>query len=253
VLLSYLAGDKYVGLYQIAFKIIFALQFLPMAFMASLYPAFANYWVKNRDQLVISFERAMNYLIIISFPISIGIMVLANKIILIFKEGYDQAVLPLQITIAAILFLFLNYPVGSLLNACDKQRINTRNMGITLAFSIILNLILIPWFRDNFSNGAVGASITVVATNLLLFALNMLWVPKIIKIRPKKIISTLLKVIIAVLVMGITAFYLKTLINVFVVVAIAGIIYFVLLFLLGGFKIEDIISIWQSFRGRCTN
>jgi len=34
VFLSVLAGDRYVGLYQIAFKIIFALQFLPMAFMA---------------------------------------------------------------------------------------------------------------------------------------------------------------------------------------------------------------------------
>ena len=48
VLLSKLAGDYYVGLYQIAFKIIFALQFLPMAFMASLYPAFAAYWKREQ-------------------------------------------------------------------------------------------------------------------------------------------------------------------------------------------------------------
>lgn len=249
VLLSVLAGDKYVGIYQISFKIIFALQFLPMAFIASLYPAFARYWVKNREQLTISFERAMNYLIIISLPISVGIIVLADKIILIFKEGYAEAVLPLQITIAAVLFLFLNYPAGALLNACDRQKINTRNMGIALAVSVILNLILIPWFRDNYSNGAIGASITVVATNLLLFSLNMWWVPKIIKLRPRKIILTFLKVVIAVLVMGIIAFYLKSLVNIFILVLISGLIYFILLFLFGGFKKDDILSIWKSFRG----
>ncbi|MFH1427127.1 MAG: flippase, partial [Patescibacteria group bacterium] len=68
VFLSIFAGDHYVGLYQVSFKVIFALQFLPMAFMAALYPAFSAYWKENREQLVISFERAMSYLIVISIP-----------------------------------------------------------------------------------------------------------------------------------------------------------------------------------------
>jgi len=247
VLLSILAGDKYVGLYQIAFKIIFALQFLPMAFMASLYPAFSTYWVKNKQQLTISFERAMNYLIIISLPIAVGIIVLTDKIILIFKEGYTEAILPLQIIMAALVFLFLTYPVGSLLNACDKQKINTRNMGITLAVSIILNLILIPWFRDNFSNGAIGAAITVVATNFLMLILNMYYVSQITAYRPKIILKVLLKSLLAVLIMAAIAFYLKSWLNVFIIVPISGLIYFVLLFVFKGFKKEDIVSIWNSF------
>ncbi|MCK4553904.1 flippase [Candidatus Parcubacteria bacterium] len=241
VLLSVLAGDKYVGLYQIAFKIIFALQFLPMAFMASLYPAFAAYWIKNKEQLATTFERAINYLIIISLPIAIGVIVLADKIILIFKSGFSGAILPLQITMAALLFIFLNFPIGSLLNACDRQKINTRNMGIALLASVAMNIILIPKFQ------AVGASITVVITNLLMFLLGMIWVPKIIKIRPMKIISTFLKVVAATAIMGVAAFYLKSLLNVFIVVAICGAIYFVLLFLLGGFKKEDVLSIYNSF------
>jgi len=243
VFLSVLAGDRYVGLYQIAFKIIFALQFLPMAFMASLYPAFAAYWVKNKKQLAITFERAMNYLIIISLPISVGIIVLADKIILIFKSGFSGAILPLQITMAALLFIFLNFPIGSLLNACDRQKINTRNMGITLLASAAMNIILIPKFQ------AIGASITVVAANLLMFLLGMSYVPKIIKIRPMKIISTFLKVAIAAVVMGAVAFYLKSLLNVFIVATISGLVYFVLLFLFGGFKKEDMVSIWRSFCG----
>ena len=142
VFLSLLAGDKYVGLYQIAFKMIFALQFLPLAFIATLYPAMSNYWVNNRQQLIITFERATNYLIIISLPISLGIIALADKMILLFKTGYNGAILPLQISMASLIFIFLVFPVGSLLNACDKQKQNTIIMGVTLFFSIILKFII---------------------------------------------------------------------------------------------------------------
>ncbi|MCK5212036.1 flippase, partial [Candidatus Parcubacteria bacterium] len=226
VLLSQLAGDYDVGLYQIAFKIVFALQFLPLAFIASLYPAFASYWRdlktseqplqrgkpafasywrdikyfplslrrrgaggevaqtvgdENPSQLVITFERAMNYLLIISMPISVGIIVLADKIIMLFKAEYINAVLPLQIIIASVVFIFLNYPIGALLNACDQQKRNTINMAIVLLASIIINIIIIPIYA------AVGASITVVITNALMFTLGMYYARRIIKYRAWKI------------------------------------------------------------------
>jgi len=241
VLLSALAGDKYVGLYQVAFKIIFAIQFLPAAFTATLYPAMSTYWADNREQLVVTFERAMNYLIIISIPLTIGTIVLADKIVLIFKGGYAEAVLPLQITIASLLFLFINFPIGSLLNACDKQKENTINMGMVMLVSAAMNIILIPRFQ------AVGASITLLATNILMTALGLYYVPKIIQVRPWKIIRPFLMVIIGGALVGALAYYLKNYLNIFSVVAISGATYFVLLFVLGAFKKEDISSIWHSF------
>jgi O-antigen/teichoic acid export membrane protein len=247
VLLSVLAGDKYVGLYQIAFKIIFALQFLPMAFIASLYPAFADYWSKNRKQLVITFERAMNYLVIISLPISAGIITLADKIIVVFRSEYLAAVLPLQIIIAALLFNFINFPIGSLLNACDRQKINTINMGITVTASILLNLLLIPYFQSAYNNGAIGASITVVATNFLMVLLGMRVVPQIIKVRPKKIIIPFIKVLVSVALMAALVLFLKPILNIFFIIFLAAITYFAVLFVLGGFRKEDVVSIYKSF------
>lgn len=241
VFLSVLAGDKYVGIYQVPFKIIFALQFLPMAFTASLYPALSSYWHNNKEQLAITFERAMNYLIIISLPIAFGIIILADKIVLLFKSGYSEAVLPLQITMVSLVFIFLNFAVGSLLNACDKQKINTINMAVVLITSIILNIVLITNFN------AVGASITVLFTNLLMFILGMRIVPKIIKYNLKSIITITLKACVSVLVMAILVFYLKALLNIFVVCLIGAAAYFISLYILGGFKKEDIASVYNSF------
>jgi O-antigen/teichoic acid export membrane protein len=242
ILLSKMAGDTAVGLYQVPFKIIFAIQFLPMAFTASLYPAMSKYWAGNRGQLSITFERAMNYLIIISLPISIGSIVLSDEIILLFKSGFEGAILPLQFTMAALLFIFIGFPIGSLLNACDKQSANTVNMFFTLLLSIALNVILIPKY------GAVGASITVLASNMFMVAAGLYWVPKIIKYSARKIIIIFLKCFGSAVIMALIILALKNYINIFILVVLSGFAYFFSLFIFKGFRREDIISVCQSFQ-----
>jgi len=242
VFLSVLANDAQVGLYQVAFKIIFALQFLPSAFTASLYPALSTYWHNDREQLTISFQRAMNYLIIISLPIIVGAIVLADKIVLLFKAGYGGAAWPLRISIISLFFIFFNFSIGSLLNACDAQRKNTRNMGIVMVLSIILNLLLIPRWQ------AIGASLTVLITNILMFGLGLYYVKKIIVYQARKNLLMLGKVFLASFIMGIIIFRGQAYLNVFVVTILGGFIYFLFLFLLGGFRRADIISIYESFK-----
>jgi len=242
VLLSILAGDLQVGLYQVAFKIIFALQFLPMAFVASLYPAMSTYWQNNREQLVVSFTRALNYLLIISLPIIVGTFILGNKIILLFKDGYGEALWPLRISIIALFFIFINFPIGSLLNACDRQKKNTLNMGIVMIVSLILNLLLIPHWQ------ALGASITVLITNALMTILGFIWVKQIIPYHFKHNFSIFLKVIFSSLIMGLIVFLGKNYINIFIITFLGAIVYFLCLFVFRALKIEDIKSIIKSFK-----
>jgi O-antigen/teichoic acid export membrane protein len=242
VLLSYFSGDREVGIYQVAFKIIFALQFLPMAFSASLYPAFATYWANNRTQLAITFERAMNYLIVISLPIAVGIMVIADKLVVVFRSGYADSVLPLRLSMAAVVFNFLMFGVGALLNACDRQKINTIIMAVVTVVSTILNLLLIPRY------GAAGASLTVAITTGLSFFWSLSIVPQITRYNYGRVLKIFFKALIAASLMAVFAQQTKNMLNLFIVVPISGIIYFAVIFLLGGFKKEDLTSIVASFR-----
>ncbi len=244
VLLSVLSDDVQVGLYQVAFKIIFALQFLPLAFTASLYPAMSAYWQSNREQLAVSFERAMNYLVIISLPIIVGVVVLADKIVLLFKSAYLGAIVPLQIAIVALFFIFVNFPIGSLLNACDRQRRNTANMAIVTLVSVILNLLLIPRLA------AIGASLTVLATNFLMFVLGLIWVKKIIVYRARKNLVVFLKILMASALMGVIIFITKAYVNIFFSTVLGALIYFIVLYFLGGFSKLDVSSILKSFKRR---
>lgn len=242
VLLAFFAGNEQVGLYQVAFKIIFALQFLPMAFTASLYPAMSSYWQHNREQLAITFERAFNYLTIISLPIIVGILLLADKIVLLFKSGYGGAILPLQITIIALFFIFLNFPIGSLLNACDKQKSNTWNMGIAALSSLALNLFLIPRFQ------AVGASIAVLFSNMLMFILGLIAINGIIKYNWQRNFKVFVKSLLAAILMGVLILVGKDYLHIFILVPLGAILYFLFLFLVKGFKKEDISGVIKSFK-----
>lgn len=241
VMIGILANYHQVGVYQIAFKIIFALQFLPMAFTASLYPAMSSYWLNNKEQLVKSFERAMNYLIMISLPIIGGVIALDDKIINLFKAG-DEAIWPLRISILALFFIFVNFPIGSLMNACDRQRKNLLFMLVITITSVTLNFILIPKFQ------AVGASITVLVTNAMMFILGILEARKIIDYSPKKNLMTLGKSLWAAAVMTLIVFYGKNYMPIMAATALGGILYFIFLYLVGGFKKQDIISIYSSFK-----
>ena len=242
VLLSFLAGDAQVGLYQVAFKIVFALQFFPLAFTASLYPAMSAYWQSNKEQLAVTFKRAINYLTIISIPIIVGTFLLADKIVLLFKDGYGGAVLPLQIIIISLFFMFLNFPIGSLLNACDKQKKNTFNMIVTAIFSIAINLFLIPRFQ------AVGASIAVLISSGLMFILGVAAVSSVIKYNWRQNIIVLFKTLAAALVMGLLIFILKPMMSILAVIPISAITFFIFLYLFKGFSRLDIDSVFKSFK-----
>ncbi len=175
ILLSVLIGDQALGWYSVPYKITYAFQFVPAAFAAAIYPAMSDCFVSNKEKLKIIFDKSMYLLIILSVPTAVGIACLADKIILsLYTAEFSPSILALQIFILAVIPIFLNYPVGSLLNACDRQARNTFNMGLTMVLNIILNLILIPYYQH------VGAALAALTSLTVLFILNLGQAPKII-------------------------------------------------------------------------
>jgi len=241
LLLGYMTSALYVGYYQIPFRIISALQFFPSAFSASLYPAMSHFWTKNRPRLQSSFEKSIIYLSLISLPITAGVFFLADKIILLFKSGYSEAVLPMQIIILALFFIFVNFPIGALISACDRQKDNTLIIGIITVVGVVLDIILIPHFK------VVGASFTVLITNSLSTILGIWRVKKIISFDGKKIISAVSRTFCAALLMGVIVFYLKSYLSIFLIVPIGAIIYFISLFIFRSINKDDILYFKDSF------
>jgi O-antigen/teichoic acid export membrane protein len=122
ILVKALLNDTAVGLYSVAYKITFAFQFIPMAFVASLYPAFTSLWHHDKEKLPVTFINASTCLLIFSVPIVAIIAGAAHVIVpMVYRTEYSGSVMPLVILCSSLPLLFINFPIGSLLNAIGRQ------------------------------------------------------------------------------------------------------------------------------------
>jgi len=239
-LLKIFMGDAEVGFYSIAYKITFALQFIPLAFVAALYPAFSSYFKDNYEQLQKVFAKAFNYLAFIALPLSFGIIALAEEIVAkLYTQEFSFSVLPLQVLIASIPFLFINFSLSSFLNSTNRQKINTRNLGMVMFLNVILNLVFIPRI------GIWGASLASSLSTLLLFILNLTAVLQVVKLRAK-LFKPLVGSLFSALVMFFAVIYFKGFIHWTLTIVVGMIVYILLMFLTKTLKKADILFIKKS-------
>lgn len=234
VILSKLVGDRAVGLYSAAMKLPFALQFIPAALAAAIFPAFTASFVSDKEKLKNTFERVMKVLIVVVLPISAGTIMLAQPIVsLFYSVKYLEAVTSLEVLMAGLIFVFLNFPLGSLLNGCEKQVTNTVLVACTMVLNIILNFILIP--RYSF----LGASIAFLLSHTSLFVASMFVAKKIIPYNFSELLKYFLKTVLSAAAMVIPLYFLRDFIPVVPLIVIGALIYFGMIFLIRVITPED--------------
>ncbi len=243
IILSKLAGDLAVGWYSIPYKITFAFQFIPMALVASLYPRFSEYFVKDKAKLVYYFEMAVKYLLIIVLPIAIGIAILAKDLILsIYTSEFLPAVLPLQILMISLIFSFLSFPIGAFLNAGNKQTTQTAIIFCILILNIILNLFLIPQY------GVSGAALAALAGNILLTVIGYIFVQTIAKIANWFLFKILIRLFISAGVLGLAVGLVNLKYHWSLAIVVGAVVYFAMLFITRTITIEQVKEFRSFFK-----
>jgi len=235
--------DTNVGIYSVATKITLALHFIPLAFVAAVFPAMSDLFVNDKDKLQRTFEKSMRYLMIIGFPIAVGIIALAPVFVpLLFGTEFINSVLPLQILMISLSLIFLTFPIGAFLNATSRQVRNTINIGIAVIINIILNLILIPKYTYT------GAAIASTISSLIILVLGLITADQVIKFNKKYLIVNFLKTFLSAVIMGVVIYYLIDKMHFAFLIILGIIVYFILLFLIRGFKKSDVRDLLISLK-----
>ncbi|MEA3249396.1 MAG: oligosaccharide flippase family protein [Patescibacteria group bacterium] len=243
IMISKLISEAAVGLYGVAYKIAFAFQFMPMAFAAALYPAMSEQYVTDRKKLGALLTVSMNYLMLIAVPIAFGVATLAEEFILmLYGPEFLGSVMPLQILMFSLIFAFLYWPGGSLLNATDRQALNTAVMGTTMVLNIVLNAILIPRL------GIVGAAFAALAGNALLWAGAMWFSRKVVRVDKRAFFKMAFKTLFAGIVMSAALVALRDRTHVALLVPLAAFVYTGALFAVGGVTLKEVRVILDVLR-----
>lgn len=162
-------GATAVGMYAVAYKMTYALQFFPLTFTAALYPALSKQWAEKRhDELKRTFLGSMRFLAAVGFPISAGLSALAPRLIpLVYGSKFNGAIEPFQVLPWVLLPIFIDFPIGSLLNATHRAHLKTAAMVVTMLVNVFLNIVLVP------SYGPLGAAWAGVVSFWILMAIGL--------------------------------------------------------------------------------
>jgi PST family polysaccharide transporter len=162
-------GTVAVGYYAVAYKMTYAMQFLPLTFTAALYPALSYaYAHKEHDEVRKTFLGSLRFMAAIAFPISAGLSALAPRLIpALYGEAFRGAIPAMEVLPWVLLPIFLDFPVGSLLNGSNRAHLKTIAMVGTMLANALLNALLVPTY------GPLGAAWAGVFSFTLLYAIGI--------------------------------------------------------------------------------
>lgn len=168
VMVNWICGDGETGLYRAPYRFLEGLFLVPQVIAVSAYPVFSKLFHHNKP-----FEQTasvlMRGLLILSLPMAVGGTVIGHDIMLwaapdLGRMGGDVFV----VLVWSLPFIYLNFLLGAILNATDRQSKNFRASAASMICNLCFNIPFIFFF------GAIGASfMTVISQGL--YTLLMIW------------------------------------------------------------------------------
>ncbi len=245
LLMSKMLPARELGWWSVPYKITFAFQFIPVALSASVYPVFSSLFVTDKAAIGALFEKSWRYLFVVIFPVSLGLMAIADPVVnKIFGPQYEPSILPLRILLVSLIFGFLAFITGALLNATNKQKTQTSLVAVALVVNVVLNLILLPKL------GITGAAISALVSNGILCLAGFYFSRRQVPINLKNIFKYLNQTLWPAAVMAGMVYLLSFQTHYIVAIIIGGATYIILLFITGVINKELALSLMNKVRGR---
>jgi O-antigen/teichoic acid export membrane protein len=168
LMLSVMAGDIAAGLYGAALRLISAFDFLPSAFTGAYFPAMSQVAHGDRSAFYDICKPYYKYLFIIGLGLALALGVFAEGLIgLLFGTEFLPAAKTLVILALGQIILFANWPLSNAIIALNRERKIRNVFGGCAVFSICMNVILIPHFKND------GSALAFLVSQSLLLCLQL--------------------------------------------------------------------------------
>jgi O-antigen/teichoic acid export membrane protein len=169
IMLGRMLGDEQVGQYAAAVRIIEAFNFLPLAVVASAFPALMS--PDAKPQFERRFGQLLEVMVALSIPLAAGLSFFAGDLTrLLYGERYADAAPVLALYAWTLVFVFLGTPSGRWYLYADLQKLALSRTALAAILNVLLNLWLIP--RWGLTGAATGTLVAVAVSNVLFNALD---------------------------------------------------------------------------------
>jgi O-antigen/teichoic acid export membrane protein len=159
VFMSFVLTDAAVGWYNVPYSLVLMTLLLAQSLAMSMYPTLVKEHDSGHGSIRSTVQRALRYLLLLSLPISVGGMLLADRIILLlYGHEFTPAIPVMKVLVWALPSMFLSEILG---RTSATMHLEKRMVVVAIIRSLIgigLNVVLIPNF------GVIGAATAAVVT-----------------------------------------------------------------------------------------
>ena len=166
ILLSIFKNDGAVGIYNVAYNLIFSFMIIQNILGRTMFPVFAKYSFSDPDKFKQAYQLLIKVILTVVLPITIFITINAGPIInFLYGNEYYESTKCLQILIWSLIFTFSSYTMGSILLALKGEKHSFIGWSLCAGVNLLLNIIIIPRY------GYIGASITTLLSEIIAFGI----------------------------------------------------------------------------------
>jgi polysaccharide transporter, PST family len=157
IMLGNMIGNEAVGTYAVGVRLAEILYFIPITVVSSIAPKIFQSKQESQELYYDRIQKALNFLVIIAYAISIGMVFLSKPIItILYGAKYISASTTLAIYIWSSVFVSLGLIRNAWVTTEGLFRFGSVTTSIGAILNILLNLILIPRYA---SAGAAMATV----------------------------------------------------------------------------------------------
>jgi O-antigen/teichoic acid export membrane protein len=175
ILLSVLTSDAVVGWYTAAYRIVSIPIFVPTIISAAIFPALARSATHAPTEFRMIARRSLHYVILGTIPLALGTIVVSARLLefLHYPEVFRNSIPVIIVLALHIPIVGVDMIVGYALSALDKQRVWAFTGVAAAVLNPSLNLLVIPHAESAWGNGAIGAAIVTMVTELFMMVVGL--------------------------------------------------------------------------------
>jgi O-antigen/teichoic acid export membrane protein len=176
VLLSVLSSKSQVALYGLVYKLVDALQPMPLYIAVSLYPELVRA-ADRRDRLSQIMQKVFAVIQVGTVPLFVFCVIFAKQIVQVLGgSGFTDAAPVLQILMVGVAAAYFNAVYARVLVALNQQMWELKIVLVLLPVNVLLNILLIPLW------GAKGAAAAFAVSEIASVALSRIICSKFVSL-----------------------------------------------------------------------
>ena len=173
IMLSLMTRSEVVGWYGAPVRLFQTLMFLPVLLSTAWLPGLVNAFGEGEDALRRAARKPVELVLMLSAPMAAGTAMIAGSVVPVLYGGAYRHAVPVMILLGLCLPpMYLNIMLSNILIAAKRQASWTWVMVAATIVNPIFNVILIPATQNRYGNGAIGAALSLLLTELVLASLG---------------------------------------------------------------------------------